>query len=171
MKKIVMIYDQIQAGVGTKDDGDLGLGIIKEAVGPAIMMENHLKEIDAKVIACLYAGSDYFINNQEEVIDKMDKMVQKINPDMVICGPCFNFEKYANMAAYICAQISKKYPCVMACSKENEEIIKEFKDKITIIKTPKKGESGLNDSLHMICQVINEKYNNDDLEKYSEYIY
>ena len=41
--KIVMIYDQIQSGMGAKDDRMVPLGILKEPVGPAIMMEPYLK--------------------------------------------------------------------------------------------------------------------------------
>ena len=34
-----------------------------------------------------------------------------------------------------------------------EKIINEYKDKIHIIKTPKKGGTGLNESLEGICQL------------------
>ena len=40
-----------------------------------------------------------------------------------------------------------------AMSQENEETIAAYKDKVMIVKTPKKGGLGLNDSLKNICRV------------------
>lgn len=37
--KLIMIYDQIQSGLGTKDDTMVPLTGKKEPIGPAIMME------------------------------------------------------------------------------------------------------------------------------------
>ena len=42
--KIIMIFDQIQAGLGSKDDAMVPLTGRKEPVGPAVMMEPFLKE-------------------------------------------------------------------------------------------------------------------------------
>ena len=50
--KIVMIFDQIQSGLGTKDDTMVPLTGKKEPVGPAVMMQPFLKDIDGHVIAC-----------------------------------------------------------------------------------------------------------------------
>ena len=44
--KIVMIFDQIQSGLGTKDDTMVPLTGKKEPVGPAVMMQPFLKDID-----------------------------------------------------------------------------------------------------------------------------
>ena len=49
-----------------------------------------------------------------------------------------------------------------AMSKENEEIIKAFKDKVAIVETPKKGGFGLNDALHNMCILAKAKVNNED---------
>ena len=49
--KIIMIYDQIQSGLGTKDDTMVPLTGKKEPIGPAVMMEPFLKQVDGHVIA------------------------------------------------------------------------------------------------------------------------
>ena len=49
--KIIMIFDQIQSGLGTKDDTMVPLTGKKEPVGPALMMEPFLKEVDGHVLA------------------------------------------------------------------------------------------------------------------------
>ena len=43
--KIIMIYDQIQSGLGTKDDTMVPLTGKKEPIGPAVMMEPFLKPV------------------------------------------------------------------------------------------------------------------------------
>ena len=96
-----MIYDQIQSGAGIKDDHDIPLGAKKEAVGPAVMMEPFLKKVDGKVVACLYCGDGTYLKNPDEVSRKLCAMVNKLKPDVVMCGPCFNYLNYGKMAARI----------------------------------------------------------------------
>ena len=104
--KVVMIFDQIQAGAGTKDDKMVPLAGKKEALGPAVMMQPMLKEIDARVVACLYCGTGTYATNKAEVSRKLCAMVKKINPDIVMCGPAFNYADYAVMAAEIAYDIN-----------------------------------------------------------------
>lgn len=163
--KIVMIYDQIQSGKGIKDDHDLPLGIIKDGVGPAIMMEPYLRQVEGKVIACLYCGDGYYLKNQEDIRRKLVAMLEKIKPDVVICGPCFNFENYGKMAAEVAYDIVTKtsIKAFAAMAAENDQTIQLFKDKIYIIKTPKKGGIGLNEALEAICKLADALVNNKDI--------
>lgn len=153
--KIIMIYDQIQAGAGIKDNHDVPLGAKKEAVGPAIMMEPFLKKVDGKVVACLYCGDGTYAANPDEVSRKLVAMINKLKPDVVMCGPCFNYLGYGKMAARVAYDINQNtdIPALAAMSEENEETIAEYKDKVHIVKTPKKGGVGLNESLDGMCQL------------------
>ncbi|MFA6940552.1 MAG: GrdB-related putative oxidoreductase [Clostridiaceae bacterium] len=154
MLKIIAIYDQIQSGMGTKDDKMLPLGGKNVPIGPSIMMEPFLKQIDAKVAACLYCGNGTYLNDKETVSKKLCDMVKKLHPDIVICGPAFNFKDYAQMCGEITEDInnSTDVPAIAAMSAENEEVIKKFKDLIYIVKCPKKGDVGLNNALKNLCQ-------------------
>ncbi len=160
--KIVLIFDQGLAGAGGKSNPNVGLNAVKGGVGTALMMESHFKEIGADVIATLYCGNEYFLNHQDEVVTKMTAMCKKLNPDFVVCGPCFNFPDYAKMAAMISANILTKTElksCAMM-SKENASVIEEYKDKTPIVIMPKKGGTGLNDSYTALCKYINVAVNN-----------
>ncbi|TZE83031.1 GrdB-related putative oxidoreductase [Calorimonas adulescens] len=152
--KIVTIYDQIQSGMGTKDDKMLPLGGKNVPIGPGIMMTPFLKQIDAKIVACLYCGTGTYLNNKEMVSKKLCDMVQKLHPDVVICGPAFDYKDYAQMCAEITESIndSTDIPAIASMSAENEEIINKYKDRIYIVKCPKKGEAGLNSALQNLCQ-------------------
>lgn len=165
--KIVLIFDQGLAGAGGKSNPNVGLNAVKGGIGSALMMESHFAKIGANVIATLYCGNEYFLNNQEEVVTKMTAMVKKLNPDYVVCGPCFNFPDYAKMAAMVSASILEKteiQSCAMM-SVENKDTIEDYKEKTPIVKMPKKGGTGLNDSFADLCALINSTVNNtDDVE-------
>lgn len=162
--KIIMIYDQIQAGAGIKDDHDVPLGAKKEAVGPAIMMEPYLKKVGGKVVACLYCGDGTYEKNPDEVSRKLCAMINKLKPDMVMCGPCFNYLGYGKMAARVAYDINQTtdVPAIAAMSVENEETILEYKDKVHIVRTPKKGGTGLNEALDGMCQLADAMVNKKD---------
>ncbi len=162
--KIIMIYDQIQSGAGIKDDHMVPLGAKKEAVGPAIMMEPFLKKINGRVVACLYCGDGTYEQNPDEVSRKLCAMINKLKPDMVMCGPCFNYLGYGKMAGRVTYDLVNKtnIPAIAAMSVENEETITEYKHKIHIVKTPKKGGTGLNEALDGMCQLADALVNGKD---------
>ncbi len=151
--KVIMIYDQIQAGAGIKDDHMVPLAGKKEPVGPAIMMEPYLKAAGGRVIACLYCGDGFFEADPQEVSRKFCAMVAKLKPDVVMCGPAFNYLGYGRMAARVAKDImdTTGIPAFAAMSQENEETIAEYKAQIHIVKTPKKGGTGLNEALEGMC--------------------
>ena len=168
--KIIMIYDQIQSGAGIKDDHDIPLGAKKEAVGPAVMMEPFLKKVDGKVVACLYCGDGTYLKNPDEVSRKLCAMVNKLKPDVVMCGPCFNYLNYGKMAARIAYDINQNTSskAIAAMSDDNQETINEYKDKLCIIKTRKKGGIGLNESLEGMCVLAKALYQEKEIEEFKE---
>lgn len=160
--KIVLVFDQGLAGAGGKSNPNVGLNAVKGGIGSALMMESHFAKIGANVIATLYCGNEYFLNHEEEVVTKMTAMAKKLNPDFVVCGPCFNFPDYAKMAAMISSSILEKTDiksCAMM-SVENGDTIANYKDKTPIVKMPKKGGTGLNDSFSDLCDLISSTVNN-----------
>lgn len=170
--KILMIFDQTQSGLGGKENPNLPLGGKTMPVGSAHMLEPALKEVDGKVIACLYCGDGYFKNNREEVRLKMTAMVKKINPDIVICGPAFNYAGYAEMCAVLAHDINEKIdiPAIAAMSKENEQTIREYKDLINIVVMPKKGGTGLSESLKNICMLAKKIVDGEDISDYVDQV-
>lgn len=155
MIKIVTIYDQVQAGMGTKSDHMIPLGAKNVPIGPSIMMERFLKENDEKIMACFYCGTGTYFGNQSEINRKICDKIEKLKPDVVICGPAFDYKDYAKMCAELAYEINEKtfVPAFASMSKENNEVIAAYKDKVSIVKCPKKGEIGLNKSLKNICSM------------------
>ena len=169
--KIVMIFDQGLAGAGGKSNPNQELAIAKGGIGSALMLKPHFDKVSANIVATLYCGNEYFLKNEREVVIKMTKMVEKIKPDMVVCGPCFNFEDYALMSAEIAKSIEENTDInvVAMMSKENETTINNFKDKIDILKMPKKGGTGLSDSFDNLASYIDLKVNGKEIKRENLY--
>jgi len=91
--KIIFLLDQIQAGLGGKEHGDQPLGGQKTAIGSVKMFEKLLKQKEIDVLATIYCGDDYYLQNPKESSLKIAAMAQKLGADAVLCGPCFNYEK------------------------------------------------------------------------------
>ena len=133
---------------GTKRRQD-GTTCCKERTSRSSSYDGAFPErIDGRVVACLYCGNGYYLENKEEVTRKLVAMVNKLQPDVVMCGPAFNYADYAGMAAHIATEINANtsVPAFAAMSVENEATINEYKDKVMIVKTPKKGGTGLNEA-------------------------
>ena len=100
-------------------------------------------------------------------------MAKKFNPDVVICGPCFNYANYGIMAAKSAEVISEltNIPAFAIMSQECEKAIEKYKDKVTILKMPKKGGIGLNESLSAMCEyakmLVDKKDTAEFLEKHA----
>lgn len=166
-----MIFDQGLAGAGGKSNPNQELAIAKGGIGSALMLKPHFDKVSANIVATLYCGNEYFLKNEKEVVIKMTKMVEKIKPDMVVCGPCFNFEDYALMSAEIAKSIEENTDInvVAMMSKENETTINNFKDKIDILKMPKKGGTGLSDSFDNLANYIDLKINGKEINRENLY--
>ncbi|WP_326716552.1 GrdB-related putative oxidoreductase [Vagococcus jeotgali] len=153
--KVLLIFDQTQAGLGGKEKPMLPLGGKNMGIGAANMLQPFLDKHDGKVVATLYCGDGFFEANEEDVTKKMAGMVKKINPDVVIAGPSYNYEGYASMCAKVGTFIEDKVkiPVVTAMSVECQTTIDTYKNDISIVKMPKKGGTGLTEALSNICEL------------------
>ncbi len=166
--KVMMIFDQTQAGLGGKESPDLPMGGKAMAIGSCGMFERFMTQNDGKVIATLYCGDGTFQEDPEKNAKKFAAMAKKFNPDVVICGPCFNYPGYGMMAAKTALTINEHtdIPAFAIMSKECEQAIAEFKDKVTILKMPKKGGTGLNEALSEMCTFARMLANKEDIASF-----
>ncbi|MDY6034719.1 MAG: GrdB-related putative oxidoreductase [Bulleidia sp.] len=169
--KVVLIFDSGLAGAGGKSNPDCALTATREIAGTALLLEPHLKAIDAEIVATLYCGMDYYKQNKEEVVTKLAAMVKKLSPDFALCGPCFNFPEFSEMAANTAKLITEKTTVKTASMMaiENQNIIDRFKDDIAILKMPKKGGTGLSESFENMAKFIDTSVNHpENLAKVKE---
>ena len=171
--KVILIFDSGLAGAGGKSNPDCTLSATREIAGTAMLLEPYLKEIGGQISATLYCGMDYYKQNKDEVVMKMTAMVKKLEPDFVLCGPCFNFPEYSEMAARCAKLIAEKTTAKVASMMaiENQEVIAQYKNDITILKMPKKGGTGLSESFESMAKFIDASVNHpENLEALKETI-
>ncbi|QIK68951.1 glycine/betaine/sarcosine/D-proline family reductase selenoprotein B [Erysipelothrix sp. HDW6C] len=171
--RILLFFDQTQAGAGGKERPNVELAVEKGGIGSYHMFEKFIKEAGGTVLATMYCGNGYFFDNEEEVKRKIVALTTKLKADVVICGPCFNYADYAHMSAIIAQAIEagSDSKAIVVCSEENAHVIESFKDSVTIVKMPKKGGIGLNDSLINMIKVAKAKVEGQAKETYQEYTY
>lgn len=153
--RVVLFYDQTQAGAGGKERPDVELSVEKGGIGSYTMFEKYMKENDGTVLATIFVGNGYFFKHEEEVKIKVKKLLDKVKADILLCGPCFNYHDYSLMSAKLSKYIDSNSQCksLVVCSKENSDVIDEYKDDIIIVEMPKKGGIGLSSSLENMCKV------------------
>ena len=163
--RIILFFDQIQSGTGGKEGSNVELAVEKGGIGSYLMFEEYIKEIGGTVIATTYCSDNYFRDNEETVLSKMEGLINKVKADILLCGPCFNYHGYAEMSAILADYIQKKTECkpIVVCSEENADVIEKYKNDIVMVKMPKKGGTGLRESLKNMAKVIKKVHNSEKL--------
>lgn len=166
--KIIFVLDQIQAGLGGKEHGDQELGGRRGALGSVEMFGKLLKEREIEVLATIYCGDSYYLNEPQENALKIAAMSKKLGADVVLCGPCFNYAGFALMAAEVAAVIEERagIPAVAAMSKECEEVITKYKTVVDIVKMPKKGGTGLTEAMAQMITLCEMKVAGENIEEF-----
>ncbi|WP_235186332.1 MULTISPECIES: GrdB-related putative oxidoreductase [Enterococcus] len=150
-----MILNHLTAGLGSDENAQLPPGGKKTALGPGRRTLNTLFHgHDTEIIATLYCGAQYYLAHQEEVNKKIIGFAKKIVADAVLCGPAMHYANFGMMAAQLSLVFGVQgIPSVVAMSEENPAFGRYAKE-INIIKMPKKGGIGLNDSYKNISSFI-----------------
>ncbi|ENZ03551.1 glycine/betaine/sarcosine/D-proline reductase family selenoprotein B [Clostridium thermobutyricum] len=169
MSKVLLILNHVQAGMGSDENADLPPAGKKSIIGPGKMMEPYFKNMDMNIMATLYCGDLYYKKNEEEVKKKFLAMAKKLNPDVVICGPALHYPNFGEMAGGIAEELNKNsdIPVLAAMSAENPATEK-YKDKVIVVKTPKKGGIGLNQSIENICTMAKMLANGENTEEFKK---
>jgi glycine reductase len=168
-----MILNQIQAGVGTKEDIHVPLTATKEALGPGVMMKPLLEKYQQQLIVTIYCGTGTYEENKEVVQRKINGMLKRLDVEAVICGPSYDYKEFSMMCAELAESIEENGTAKVVCamSEERSEVIQAYKDKVTIVKMPKKGAAGLNSALENICKTLEVLENSQTQTHKEKYIY
>ncbi|MDE8032834.1 glycine/sarcosine/betaine reductase selenoprotein B family protein [Erysipelothrix rhusiopathiae] len=171
--RVLLFFDQTQAGAGGKERPNVELAVEKGGIGSYHMFEKYIKQEGGLVLATMYCGNGYFFDHEEEVKRKVAGLATKLKADIVLCGPCFDYPDYSRMSAILAQYIEENTDtkAVAMFSKENEEVIEQYKDSVRIIKMPRKGGTGLNDSLENMSKVLRAVVENEPKSTYESFLY
>lgn len=171
--RVLLFFDQTQAGAGGKERPNVELAVEKGGIGSYHMFEKFIKQEGGVVLATMYCGNGYFFDHEDEVKRKVAGLAKKLKADIVLCGPCFDYPDYSRMSAILAQYIEEntETKAVAMFSKENTEVIEQYKDTVKIIKMPRKGGTGLNDSLENMSKVLKAVVENEPKSTYESFIY
>lgn len=154
MKKILVILNHVTAGMGSDEQAQLPPGGKKAAMGPAETLVPLFKEKDAEIIATLYCGDQYYASHPEEVNQKFIGFAKKFGADAVLCGLAMHYPNFGMMAGSLAKALANNgIPAAAAMSAENPAV-EEFRETVPIIKMPKKGGIGLNQSYKNMAECV-----------------
>lgn len=154
MKKIILILNHVTAGMGSDENAQLPPSGKKSALGPGQTLNPLFQEQGAEIVATLYCGDQYYLGNSEEVNKKFIGFAKKFGADAVLCGPAMHYPNFGKMAAGLTAAFNEYgIPAAAAMSAENPAVT-DYHDRIPVIKMPKKGGIGLNDSYKNMAHFV-----------------
>ena len=58
-----------------------------------------LQKQGAEIVATLYCGDQYYLENEEEVAKEIYWLCKKFHADAVLCGPAMHYPNFGEMAA------------------------------------------------------------------------
>ena len=156
--RVILFFDQIQAGLGGKERANTVLGLEKGGIGSYLMFKDYFQAHGLQVIATVYCGSDFFTANREAVIDKICRLIDKTHAEVLFCGPCFNYSDYVQMSIALALAIQERTDCqpYVMCSAENTSLINQYQAQLPLLKMPKKGGTGLTAALKLAAQAVSQ---------------
>ncbi len=151
MIRVVQFLNQVQAGFGGDERMDIKPQAQNGSTGMGMLLKTMLMKNGADIIGTIVCGDNYFLQNKEEAIEEILKMIEKFKADVVICGPALNYKRYGECCGYLTEAIENRLniPAFAAMSKESTGT-ELFRKKIYIVETPNRGGTGLNSSLRKI---------------------
>lgn len=163
MNKIILVLNHTQAGMGSDENANLKPAGKKGAIGPGRTLTSFFLENNSEIVATLYCGDEYFLSNQEEVTKKFLAISKKFGAEAVLCGPAMQYEKFGEMSARLTKSFNDYgIPAAAAMALENNAV-ENYKHLIPIIKMPKKGGIGLNDSFKNMAIFVSKLASKEDV--------
>jgi glycine reductase complex component B subunit gamma len=123
MINVVHVLNQFFAGIGGEDKAGLPVEAAESAVGAARGLQIQLGS-DAKVVATVYFGDNYFHEHTAEAVKAVLDLVRARQSQVLVAGPAFNSGRYGVSCVEICQAVATqlKIPCVTAMHDENPGI-------------------------------------------------
>ena len=148
MKKLTVLHyiNQFFANVGGEEAADYAPELRAGCVGPGMAFNAAFGD-EAEISATVVCGDSYFNENIEKASAEILEMVEKMSPDVVICGPAFNAGRYGVACGTIAAEIQEKLgiPAMTGMYRENPGA-DMFKTKVYIVET-KNSAAGMRDAV------------------------
>lgn len=133
--RVVCYINQFFGQIGGEEMAHVGFSIKEEAVGPALLFQNLLKE-ECEVVGTVICGDNYFAENTESAVAEGVALVKSLKPDLFIAGPAFNAGRYGISCGNMVSAVGKQLgiPTVTGMYPENPAV-DIFRKDTYIVKT------------------------------------
>jgi glycine reductase len=133
--RVVCYVNQFFAQIGGEDMANVGFGVKHEAIGPAKLFEELLRD-DCEIVGTVYCGDNYFVENGDKAAEEGLALIKNLKPDLLIAGPAFNAGRYGLSCGKIASIVGEKLriPTVTGMYPENPAVELYRKDTY-IVKT------------------------------------
>jgi len=133
--RVVCYINQFFGQIGGEEMAHVGFDVKNEAIGPALLFQNLLKD-ECEVVGTVICGDNYFAENTEKAVVEGVMLVKELKPDLFIAGPAFNAGRYGiscgNMASAVGRELG--IPTVTGMYPENPAV-DLFRKDTHIVKT------------------------------------
>lgn len=168
MKKILLVLNHSLAGFGSDEQAQLKPSGKKAPLGPGVTLLPFLQKQGAEIVATLYCGDQYYLENEEEVAKKFIGFAKKFHADAVLCGPAMHYPNFGEMAARLACKFNAAgIPAIAAMAEENPAV-SHYYQQVPIVKMPKKGGIVLNNSFKQMAQLVVAKANGKETKQLEE---
>jgi glycine reductase len=152
MIKIIHYINQFFAGIGGEDKADAPFEVREGPVGPGRLLQTVLGE-RGKIVRTLVCGDNTFHDLRDDVIEATLKVLQEVEPHLLVAGPAFNAGRYglACGALGAAAKESLDLPVITGLFPENPAV-EVYQDRIVMVPTGNSA-AGMKDALDEIARV------------------
>lgn len=121
MKRVVYYLNQFFGQIGGEDMADYPLEVREGTFGVSEAFQRAFSQEELVVTHTIICGDNYFAENTDAVLDKLEVIMKNANPDIVVAGPAFNAGRYGMACGNVVklAQQRLGLPAVSCMYQEN----------------------------------------------------
>ncbi len=106
--KVVHVLNQFFGGIGGEDQADTSPFVKAGPVGPGNLLQQLLQG-EAEILATLIAGDNFVAEDVERALAQGLRLLEPLDPDLVIAGPAFNSGRYGIACGAICRAVQERF--------------------------------------------------------------
>ena len=150
--KVVHYLNQFFGQLGGEEEAGTGFTVREGPVGPGIAFQQALGEA-AEITATVICGDDYFAANACAAQEEAKKLIEKLEPDLIIAGPAFNAGRYGVACGAVCEAAAEQMviPAVTGMYHENPGV--ELYRKSAHIVATKDSAAGMREAVEAMTRL------------------
>jgi len=105
--RIVHYINQFFGQLGGEEKADTGFLVKEGPVGPGMLLQNLFGE-EARVVATVICGDNYFAQDVDRAIEEGIKLIAEQKPNLFVAGPAFNAGRYGIACGAIASAVKER---------------------------------------------------------------